>query len=81
MQQAMYALAEHFENSYVIDLYQYAPAWDEDFRRKYILHTHMNPMGYVMAAQVIDSYIDYIIRNNIKDFENIGFMGTNIPYK
>lgn len=81
MQQAMYALAEHFDNAYVIDLYQYAPAWDEDFRQNYILYTHMNPMGYIMAAKLIDSYIDYIIRHNMKDFENIGFIGTNIPYK
>lgn len=81
MQQAMYALAEHFDNSYVIDLFQYAPPWDEDFREKYVLYTHLNPMGYVMAAKLIDSYIDYIIRHNMKDFENIGFMGTNIPYK
>ncbi len=81
MQQAMYALAEHFENSYVIDLYQYAPAWDEDFQEKYIMNNHMNPMGYIVAAQIIDSYIDYIIRHNMKDFRHIGLLGTNIPYK
>ncbi|MBO5836663.1 MAG: SGNH/GDSL hydrolase family protein [Oscillospiraceae bacterium] len=81
MQQAMYALAEHFDNSYVIDLYKYAPAWDEDFRQKYIMNNHMNPMGYVLAAKLIDSYIDYIIRHNMEDFRHIGLLGTNIPYK
>ena len=81
MQQVMYALAGHFDNSYVIDLYQYAPAWDEEFRQNYLLNGHMNPMGYVMTAKLIDSYIDYIIRHNGKDFQYIGLIGTNISHK
>ena len=78
---ALYALAEHFENSYVIDLYKYGPIYDEEFREKYFLHGHMNPMGYIFTANLIDSYIDYIIRTNPKDFANAGFIGTDIKYK
>jgi hypothetical protein len=41
----------------------------------------MNPMGYILTANLIDSYIDYIIRTNPTDFKNVGFIGTNIKYK
>lgn len=78
---ALYALAEHFDNSYVINLYEYAPAYDEEFKNRYYLHGHMSPMGYIFTAKLIDSYIDYIIRTNPEDFKNVGFIGTDIKYK
>ncbi len=74
--EALYALVEHFDNSYVINLYEYGPVYDDEFREKYFLHGHMNPMGYILTAQLIDSYIDYIIRTNPTDFNNVGFIGT-----
>ena len=81
MVDALYALAEHFDNSYVIDLYKYGPVYDDAFREKYFLHGHMNPMGYIYTAKLVDSYIDYIIRTNPDDFKNVGFIGTDIQYK
>lgn len=78
---ALYALAKHFDNSYVIDLYAYGPVYDEEFRKKYFLHGHMNPMGYIFTAKLIDSYIDYIIRTNPSDFNNVAFIGTDIKYQ
>lgn len=81
MIKALYALAEHFDNSYVINLYEYGPVYDEEFREKYFLHGHMNPMGYIFTANLIDTYIDYIIRTNPSDFEYVGFIGRNIKYK
>ena len=81
MVDAMYALAEHFENAYVIDLYKYGPVFDDAFREVYFLHGHMTPAGYLYFANLIDSYIDYIIRTNPADFKYVGFIGTNIPYK
>lgn len=77
---ALYALENHFDNSYVINLYEYGPVYDAEFKEKYFLHCHMNPMGYVLTAKLIDSYIDYIIRTNPNDFKNVGFIGTNIKY-
>lgn len=81
MVNALYALAEHFDNSYVIDLYKYGPIYDDAFRQKYFLHGHMSPMGYIFTANLIDSYIDYIVRANPDDFKNVGFIGTDIKYK
>lgn len=36
----------------------------------------MNPMGYMLTARMVESYIDYIIRHNAEDFKQIGFIGT-----
>ena len=70
----LYDLAEKFSDSYVIDLYHYAPVYDEAFRDKFFLHGHMNPMGYSLTAKMMMSYIDYIIRHNHKDFDHLGFL-------
>lgn len=78
---ALYSLAEYFDNSYVIDLYKYGPIYDEEFREQFFLHHHMSPSGYLFTAQIIDSYIDYIVRHNYNDFKNVGFIGTNIKYE
>ena len=77
----LYALAELFDNAYVIDLYRYGPAYDNAFREKFYLHGHMNPSGYILTAQLIDSYIDYIVRHNPDDFRTAGMINTDIPYK
>ena len=76
----MYDIAEKFENCYVIDLYKYGPEYDAEFKKNFYLHGHLNPMGYILTAKIIDSYIDYIIRHNPKDFENAGFINSGIPY-
>ena len=77
----LYALADYFDNAYVIDLYKYGPVHNEEFKRHFYLHGHLNPSGYILTARIIDSYIDYIVRHNPDDFKNIGFVGTEIKYK
>ncbi len=75
---AIYALADYFDNTYVIDLYQYAPPCDEEFRKNFFMGGHMNAMGYVFIARIIASYIDWIIRNNFEDFNEVPFIGTDL---
>ena len=65
-----------YTNSYVIDLYRYAPIYDEEFKSKFYLEGHMNPAGYRLTAVMIASYIDYIIRNDFNSFKQVGFIGT-----
>ena len=74
----IYELADMFENCYVLDLRKYAPVYDEEFHRNFFLAGHMNAAGYRLTALMVESYIDYIIRNNPEDFAQIGFVGT--PY-
>ena len=77
-QKLLYDFAAHFDNSYVIDLRQYAPEYDADFRQKFFLGGHMSPAGYVLTARMLLTYIDWIIRHNMQDFKQVGFIGTGI---
>ncbi len=40
----------------------------------------MNPCGYMLAAKMVVSYIDYIIRHNMKDFKEVAFIGKGLKY-
>ena len=74
----LYALADFFENTYVIDLYKYGPTYDQTFNKRFSLYGHMNPMGYILTANMIDAYIDYIIRKNPEDFYLVPYIGTEL---
>ena len=75
-QKFLYDLTKEFNNSYVIDLYEYSPVIDQEFKDKFYLEGHMNPAGYRFAGVMISSYIDYIIRSDFKAFTQVGFIGT-----
>ena len=75
---ALYELAEYFDNSYVIDLYTYGPYYDAEYKEQFNLYHHLNPMGYIMTAKMVDSYIDYIIRKNPDDFRRVPFIGKGL---
>ncbi|MBQ8552012.1 MAG: SGNH/GDSL hydrolase family protein [Clostridia bacterium] len=72
----LWALSRIYTNTYVIDLHEYVPEEDADYRRAFYLSGHMNPMGYLLTARMIMSYIDYIIRHNLEDFIQVPFIGT-----
>jgi hypothetical protein len=69
----MYNLADLFPSVYVIDLFEYGPVYDENFKKNFYLNGHMNPQGYYLTAKMIASYIDYIVRLHPKDFEMTAF--------
>lgn len=73
----LYKVSELFENTYVIDFRKYAPIYDDDFKSRFYLGTHMNAAGYLLTARMVESYIDYLIRHNIEDFKQVGFIGTS----
>ncbi len=72
----MYDFADSFDRTYVIDLNQYAPVYDAEFKKSFYMRGHLNPMGYCLTAKMISSYIDYIIRHNMSDFRDVGLIGT-----
>lgn len=76
--QLLHQFAEHFDYTYVLDFYRYAPVYDEEFRKHFYLGGHLNPMGYMLTAKMTMSYMDYIIRHNMEDFAQVGFIGK--PY-
>ena len=77
--EAIYALAKYFD-TYVIDLYRDMPPHDEEFKRNFYMGDHLTPAGYLYSAQVMMTYIDYIIRNNPHDFKEVCFIGTTKKY-
>lgn len=74
--QLMYDFAARLRYTYVLDFRRYAPVYDAGFREKFFLRSHMNPCGYLLTARMAVSYIDYIIRHNMKDFAQVGFIDT-----
>ncbi len=77
-------VAEIFSFTYVIDLYRYGPVQTPEYRKYFYLAGHLNAAGYLFTAKLIMSYIDYIIRHNMEDFCQIGFVGTpyhNVDFK
>lgn len=72
----LYKLAEMFDNCYVLDFRKYAPVYNDEFKKNFYLGGHLNASGYRLTALMVESYIDYIIRNNPDDFRQIGFVGT-----
>lgn len=73
----LHEMAEYFTNTYVLDFRKYAPVQDAEYKEKFYLHGHLNACGYLFTAQMVASYIDYIIRHNMDDFRNIGLVGTD----
>lgn len=72
------AIADKMDFCYVIDLNRYGPVYDEAFKKTFYLGGHMSPTGYLLTAKMVASYIDYLIRHNVDDFRQVGFIGT--PY-
>lgn len=71
-------MAKHYTNSYCINLFEYGPVYDKAWNERFNLLGHQNPMGYYMSAQLISSYIDWIIRHNIQDFKRVGYINTGL---
>ena len=72
------SLPNYFEFLYVIDLRKYSPVHDKEFVETYYCGGHLNAMGYLYLADQISTYIDFIIRNNPKDFTQVAFIGKKV---
>lgn len=75
---ALREMAARFSNTYVLDFRKFAPRYDDAFREKFFLYGHMNPAGYLLTARMVSGYIDWIIRRHMRDFSQVGLIGT--PY-
>lgn len=71
----LHDIAARYKNCYVIDLFTHMPPNAGDYRTTFYLGGHLNPVGYRFTAQVVMTYIDYIIRHNMEDFLQVPFIG------
>ncbi len=76
----LFDLADYFDNTHVLDFYKYGPEYNNEFRKKFYMGGHLNPMGYVLTAHMVASYIDFIIRHNFEDFKEVGYIGTDLQF-
>ncbi len=74
----LHELAKRLPFTYVLDFNKYAPDYNEEFRQKFYLGGHLSPAGYLLTARLVMTYMDRIIRENMDDFKQVGFIGT--PY-
>ncbi|MBQ8373952.1 MAG: SGNH/GDSL hydrolase family protein [Clostridia bacterium] len=72
------SLPNYFEFLYVLDLRKYAPVHDGKFRESYYCGGHLSAMGYLLTAEQMMTLIDDIIKNNPKDFTQVGFIGKSV---
>lgn len=72
-----------FDNVYLIDLYTYGLDIYTEFRNAggpYWYGSHSTALGYSVAARHIMSYMDWIIKNNMMNFKDTQFIGTDYHY-
>lgn len=67
-------IVANFENTYLIDLDTYAPK--DRVIDGFMLQGHLSPLGYMYTAYMINTYIDWIIKNNAPDFIDTALIGT-----
>lgn len=77
----MHAIANKVEGVYVVDLFEYAPLYDEKFFRRHMMNGHLTPSGYLLSAEFISRLADAIIDEHIEDFREVGFIGTSLVEK
>lgn len=68
-----------FPQIHVIDLQKYGTAiFDKNgfWGRKHYQVGHLNAAGYDDTAAMMLTYIDWIIKRNYQDFQNVGWIGT-----
>lgn len=72
---AIREIATMFENVYLIDLFTYCKN-NNYIHNKYLIGGHMNTQGYLWAAYVFCTYIDWIISHNPDEFADVAYIGS-----
>lgn len=62
---------------YIIDLETYGEGEKGDYKDFYKNSSHSNALGHNLRAREYIAYIDWIVENNLDDFRNVQFIGSN----
>ncbi len=68
-----------FTHTNVVDLYTYAPKYDEDFKRKFYYNGHLNASGYYLTAKFVSSLITRIVLEKPEEFYQVPLINKK-PY-
>ena len=77
----MKKMCELFSFTYLIDMTNEGPVYDEEMRKTFALGFHPNAMGYYSYGLMVGNYIDYLIRKHPKDFFEVPFIGKGLRNK
>ena len=74
---AIRSIASKFPNNvFIIDLRMYAPNITDNMQY-YMKNGHPTPYGYMYMAYLMNTYVDWIIRNNKDKFMDVTLIGTD----
>ncbi len=78
---AVKAVVQLFDNCYLIDLYAYRTRFiGSSFIGQNMRAGHYNATGYQEIAKMIATYVDWFIRQNVSEFTQVEFIGTNYEW-
>ena len=77
----MKKMCELFSFTYLIDMTNEGPVYDQEMRKTFALGFHPNAMGYYSYGLMVGNYIDYLIRKYPKDFFEVPFIGKGLRNK
>ena len=78
-EEAIRMLATKYKDCYLLDLHLYGERHCNEF--DYSDSVHQNAIGYLKKANMIATYIDWVVKNNKADFMNVQFIGTDYEIK
>ncbi len=76
-------IVELFDNVWIIDLLTYGKELFTDptgIIGSQARSGHYSALGYQQIAFIIATYVDWIVRNNLSDFSQVEFIGTNYEW-
>ena len=69
---------------YLMDYYKYGKSYsyfNKGIHEGTVLGSHLVGTGYLLTAYQYCTYIDWIIKNNMSDFNDVAFVGTDDYYE
>lgn len=69
-------LPDLFTNTFLIDLWTYAPSFTGSWNTNYRKGFHLSPAGYQYIAYLVNTYLDWIVRNSPSSFKDVAFIGN-----
>ena len=69
-------IAALFDHVYVLDLEKELPDYNDRIIKEHSMGGHLTASGYQISANIVMTYIDWIIRHNPGEFSDAAFIGT-----
>ena len=75
------SITDMFDNVFLVDIEKYGIDWQSEFGKSLLNGNHPSSVGHLYQAIYYNTYIDWIIRNNMDAFKEVQFIGTDYSRK